>query len=118
MAEAKQRISYVASPGTAKSYFEEGITQSFRILGSNVAGASAFKGSKIQNYDWDASNNKLDAIAIQKWLAFTNFNGLEAWSEYRKTGLPVTPQSIQYMMQKDLLDSFIQILSRVQIKQM
>jgi len=37
----------------------------------------------------------LDAIAIQKWVTYTNFSGLEAWSEYRKTGLPVTPQSIQ-----------------------
>ncbi|WP_394995119.1 SusD/RagB family nutrient-binding outer membrane lipoprotein [Emticicia sp.] len=95
LAEAKQRISDVALPGTAKSYFEEGITQSFRTLGANVAGANAFKVSKINNYDWDASTNKLNAIAIQKWITFTNFNGLEAWSEYRKTGLPVTPQSIQ-----------------------
>ena len=95
LAEAKQRISDVALPGTAKSYFEEGIAQSFRTLGANVAGANAFKVSKINNYDWDASTNKLNAIAIQKWITFTNFNGLEAWSEYRKTGLPVTPQSIQ-----------------------
>ena len=31
----------------------------------------------------------------KKWLALCNFNGLEAWAEYRKTGFPVTPQSIQ-----------------------
>lgn len=95
LAEAKQRYSDVTLPSTAKVYFEEGIAQSFRTLGANVASAAAFKGSKIENYDWDASTNKLNAIAIQKWVTFTNFNGLEAWSEYRKTGLPVTPQSIQ-----------------------
>lgn len=95
LAEAKQRYSDVTLPNTAKAYFEEGIAQSFRTLGANVASAAAFKGSKIENYDWDASTNKLNAIAIQKWVTFTNFNGLEAWSEYRKTGLPVTPQSIQ-----------------------
>ncbi len=95
LAEAKQRFSDVSLPNTAKAYFEEGITQSFRTLGANVAAAAAFKTSKIENYDWDASTNKLNAIAIQKWVTFTNFSGLEAWSEYRKTGLPVTPQSIQ-----------------------
>ncbi|WP_428667852.1 SusD/RagB family nutrient-binding outer membrane lipoprotein [Runella sp.] len=95
LSEAKQRYSDVTLPGTAKAYFEEGIKQSFRVLGANVAGAEAFKGSKIVNYDWDASTDKLAAIAIQKWIALTNFSGLEAWAEYRRTNLPVTPQSIQ-----------------------
>ncbi|GAB3781274.1 SusD/RagB family nutrient-binding outer membrane lipoprotein [Spirosoma horti] len=95
LAEAKQRYSDVTLPNTAKAYFEEGIVQSFRVLGANVAGAAAFKDSKIQNYDWDASTDKLAAIAIQKWIALTNFSGLEAWAEYRRTNLPVTPQSIQ-----------------------
>ncbi|MEI7585828.1 SusD/RagB family nutrient-binding outer membrane lipoprotein [Runella sp.] len=95
LAEAKQRFSDVTLPGTAQSYFEAGIVQSFRVLGANTAGAANFKGSKINNYDWDASTDKLAAIAIQKWTALTNFSGLEAWAEYRRTNLPVTPQSIQ-----------------------
>lgn len=95
LAEAKQRFSDVTLPGTAQSYFEAGIVQSFRVLGANTAGAANFKGSKINNYDWDASTDKLAAIAIQKWIALTNFSGLEAWAEYRRTNLPVTPQSIQ-----------------------
>ena len=95
LAEAKQRYSDVTLPGTAKAYFEEGIKQSFRVLGASVAGAEVFKGSKINNYDFDASTDKLAAIAIQKWVALTNFSGLEAWAEYRRTNLPVTPQSIQ-----------------------
>ncbi|AEI47539.1 SusD/RagB family nutrient-binding outer membrane lipoprotein [Runella slithyformis] len=95
LAEAKQRYSDVSLPNTAKAYFEEGIKQSFRTLGANVAGAETFKGSKVQNYDWEASTDKLAAIAIQKWIALTNFSGLEAWAEYRRTNLPATPQSIQ-----------------------
>ncbi|QMW00149.1 SusD/RagB family nutrient-binding outer membrane lipoprotein [Spirosoma foliorum] len=95
LAEAKQRYADVTLPNTAKAYFEEGIVQSFRVLGANTAGAAAFKGSKIENYDFDSSADKLAAIAIQKWIALTNFNGLEAWAEYRRTNLPVTPQSIQ-----------------------
>ncbi len=95
LAEAKQRYADVTLPNTAKAYFEEGITQSFRALGAPVASAAALKTSKVNNYDWDASTDKLAAIAIQKWLAFANYNGFEAWAEYRKTGLPVIPQSVQ-----------------------
>ena len=65
------------------------------MLGAPVAGAVAFKDSKVVNYDWDASTDKLAAIAIQKWITLTDFSGLEAWAEYRRTNLPVTPQSIQ-----------------------
>ncbi|MDB5243619.1 MAG: SusD/RagB family nutrient-binding outer rane lipoprotein [Spirosoma sp.] len=95
LAEAKQRYADVTLPNTAQVYFENGIVQSFRVLGANTAGAAAFKGSGIQNYDWVASTDKLAAIAIQKWIALTNFSGLEAWAEYRRTNLPVLPQSIQ-----------------------
>ena len=95
MAEAKQRYADVTLPKTAQEYFEEGIKQSFRVLGANTAGADAYKGSGIANYDWNASSDKLSAIAIQKWISFVNFNGLEAWAEYRRTNLPAIPQSIQ-----------------------
>ncbi|GAB4023652.1 SusD/RagB family nutrient-binding outer membrane lipoprotein [Spirosoma koreense] len=95
LAEAKQRFTDVSLPNTAKAYFEEGIVQSFRVLGANTAGAASFKGSKIENYDWDASTDKLAAIAIQKWISLANFSGLEAWAEYRRTNLPNIPQSIQ-----------------------
>jgi hypothetical protein len=43
--------------------------------------------------DWAASPDKLKAIWMQKWIALTNFSGLEAWCEYRRTNFPVTPQS-------------------------
>ena len=95
LAEAKQRYGAdVNLTGTAKTYFEEGMAQSFRVLGAGMANAAAFKTSKINNYDWDASTDKLAAIATQKWIALCNYNGLEAWAEYRKSNLPVTPQSL------------------------
>jgi hypothetical protein len=95
MAEAKQRYPAVTLPGTAQSYYEQGVRESFRILGvaNPVTSANALLASAKVNADWAASPNKLEAIATQKWLALTNFNGLEAWTEYRRTGLPVTPQS-------------------------
>ena len=95
LAEAKERFSDVALSGTAKDYFNEGIKQSYRALGANSAKAADFIGSKVEDYDYEASTNKLNAIALQKWIALCNFNGLEAWTEYRRNNYPVTPQSIQ-----------------------
>jgi hypothetical protein len=95
-AEAKERFPSVTLPGTAQSYYEQGVRESFRILGvaNSVASANALLTSGKVDCDWTASPSHTEAIAIQKWIALTNFNGLEAWAEYRKTGLPVTPQSL------------------------
>lgn len=95
LAELKQRIPGIAQSGTAQSYFEEGVKQSFRTLGvaSAAAAASALLTSGKDLSDWTASPDKLKAIAQQKWIALANFSGLEAWTEYRKNNFPVTPQS-------------------------
>lgn len=95
LAEAKQRFPAVTLSGSAQSYYEEGVKQSFRVLGVADAAnnANTLLTSGIADADWTASTDKLRAIAIQKWLALTNFNGLEAWTEYRRTKLPVTPQA-------------------------
>jgi len=96
LAEAKQRFPAVTLPGTAQSYYEDGVRESFRILGvpDPLTNANALLTGGKADADWSASTDKLKAIAIQKWLALTNFNGLEAWAEYRRTGYPVTPQSL------------------------
>ena len=95
LAEAKERFGAgVTLPSDAKTYFEAGLAESFRVLGAG-SNSAKFVGSGVQDYDYAASTNKLKAIAIQKWIALCNYNGLESWAEYRKTGYPVTPQSIQ-----------------------
>ena len=94
LAEAKQRYgANVTLTGTPKSYYEEGIRQSYRALGASSAGLTAFLANGKDNVDFDASTSKLNAIAYQKWLSLGYFNGLEAWSEYRKSNFPLTPQS-------------------------
>jgi hypothetical protein len=94
LAEAKQRFPTVNLSGTAQSYYEEGVKQSFRALGATSTQAAALLIGGLSDVDWTASANKLQAIAIQKWIALAGFNGLEAWTEYRRTNLPNTPQSI------------------------
>jgi hypothetical protein len=94
LAEAKERFGAgVTLASDAKTYFDAGLAQSFRILGAGAVNTTTFNG--VENYDYAASTNKLKAIATQKWLALCNYNGLEAWAEYRKTGFPVTPQTPQ-----------------------
>jgi hypothetical protein len=56
--------------------------------------ATAVLTNGIENSDWTASTDKLKAIAIQKWIALTNFSGMEAWTEYRRTNLPNIPQAL------------------------
>lgn len=95
LAELKQRFPAVTLPGTAQSYYEEGVRQSFRLVGCTQAQATALLTGGVATCDWSASPDKLAAIAIQKWFSLCNFSGLEAWTEYRRTRLPVTPQSLQ-----------------------
>lgn len=95
LAEAKQRYASVSFAGTAQSYFEEGVKQSFRTLGvpNAAANATALLTSGKDLSDWSASTDKLKAIWQQKWLALMNFGGLEAWTEYRKNNFPNIPQA-------------------------
>jgi hypothetical protein len=95
LAELKQRFPAVTLPGSAQSYYEAGVRQAFRTVGSSDAQATLLLTGGKDNADWVASTNKLTAIAYQKWFALANFSGLEAWTEYRRTRLPATPQSIQ-----------------------
>jgi hypothetical protein len=96
LAEAKQRYgASVNIPGTAQSYFEQGVKESFRLTGTAASAATTLLTSGKDLSDWAASTDKLKAIWQQKWIALTNFSGLEAWCEYRKNNFPVTPQSAQ-----------------------
>jgi hypothetical protein len=99
LAEAKQRYgASVTLPLTAQQYYEQGVKESFRITGTTAtygaATATTLLTSGVDLADWTASPDKLKAIWMQKWIALTNYSGLEAWSEYRRTNFPVTPPSL------------------------
>ena len=99
LAEAKQRYgASVTLPGTAQSYYEQGVKESFRLTGTTAtygaATATTLLTSGFDLADWTASPDKLKAIWMQKWLALTNYSGLESWNEYRKNNFPNTPPSL------------------------
>ena len=97
LAEAKHRYAGVTLPSTAQAYYEQGVKEAFRITGTTAkygaAAATTLLTSGKDLSDWTASPDKLKAIWMQKWLALTNYSGLESWSEYRRTNFPVTPPS-------------------------
>lgn len=96
--------------GTAKEFYEQGITLSFTERGvSGIGNYLADNTSIPQDYDspvetsklsynikteitiaWNEAasfDEKLERIITQKWIA--NFPlGLEAWADYRRTGYP------------------------------
>lgn len=92
LAEAREKS--LISTGTAETYYTNGINANFSYWKSlvptqynvNVNMPSgyliqpqvAFTGSQA---------DKLAKVALQKWIALY-FNGLEAWFEWRRTGMP------------------------------
>lgn len=101
-AEAAQRTWI---PGSAKTFYEAGVQQSFVYLyknGSNtvpvgldpVGDADTLLKSGAIDVDWTASPNKLEAIITQKWAALNGIDWVEAWNDYRRLGIPALPISL------------------------
>ncbi len=121
-AEASLRYN-IAFPGgaTPKALYEAGVLAHFRLVAApgTVAGTTAadpfaqrylaralnIPGVVIQgvmatsfNISYDANttfDQRLRAILVQNWVAYTHINGLAAWSEYRKSSPSPTP-SVPY----------------------
>jgi hypothetical protein len=109
-AEAAERYGIAFPGGSAQALYEAGILAHFRTCAAPAtAGNTANTGDApaqryiartINNIGWVASTDKIKAILIQKWVSLCNINGLEAWSEYRKSsgstsvGIPISPRTV------------------------
>jgi Starch-binding associating with outer membrane len=96
--QAEARLRYPAQTATwpsAQTLYTNGVAESFKITGvaNPVATAAGVTGPGGYG-DYAAAANKYTLIWTQKWIAFTNYNGMEAWSENRRTGVPVIPASL------------------------
>lgn len=95
-AEAVQR-GYI--PGNARNLYESAIIQSYDYLGIEDAAGTAedyardFLTSENPNVNWDVATNKLALILTQKWISLDGISPFEAWSDYRRTGIPAVPIS-------------------------
>lgn len=87
-AEAAQRGWITGDP---KTLYQAAITESFVNVGRTAAEATAYYSQAgINDVNWDASANKIEAIITQKWASENSLAPFEAWSDYRRLGLPAT----------------------------
>ncbi|QNE40380.1 SusD/RagB family nutrient-binding outer membrane lipoprotein [Hymenobacter sp. NBH84] len=114
-AEAKSRSNPYLPGGdaAAKSDFNNGIRASFvyyytpapsrrnttsDVSANAVTDYNAYLAANPTNplVNWDvAGNTKLEKIIYQKYLAENAVTGIEAWNDYRRTGYPKFPASVQ-----------------------
>ncbi|WDF54417.1 SusD/RagB family nutrient-binding outer membrane lipoprotein [Mucilaginibacter sp. KACC 22063] len=97
-AEAAQR-GWIT--GTAETFYAAAVTQSFIKVGLTAADATTYM-TEQPVANWNDPDNvgtgvsaegtsydkKLILIIRQKWAALNGFNDIEAWSDYRRLGLP------------------------------
>ncbi len=96
LAEARERN--LITTGTAEAYYMEGINANFdyyrsivpESYGIDLTTPASYFTQPAVSYTGTTSE-KLTKIATQKWIALF-FNGLEAWFDWRRSGLPeLTP---------------------------
>ncbi|GAB4024108.1 SusD/RagB family nutrient-binding outer membrane lipoprotein [Spirosoma gilvum] len=85
-AEAAQRGWITGDP---KTLYQSAITESFINVGRTAAEATAYYSQTgVNDVNWEASPNKIEAIITQKWASENGTAPFEAWSDYRRLGLP------------------------------
>lgn len=84
-AEAAQRGLI---PGSAKTFYESAVTQSFVYMGLPSGTAINYLGQQYNTVNYDGSSNKLQLILTQKWAALNGVAPVEVWTDYRRTGFP------------------------------
>lgn len=71
-----------------RALYNAAVRASFAMWGEDADGYIDAGGV----YEYDGT---LEAIYYQKWLAFNGEQGLEGWLEWRRTGVPSLPVSVQ-----------------------
>jgi len=77
-------------PGDAQQAYNDAVTESFIWLGVANAEDEAedylTQGAAIS--DWASAPNKVNLIVTQKYLALIGINNMEAYTDYRRLGIP------------------------------
>jgi len=92
-AEAVQR-GYLT--GTAKTLYQDAVTSSFTFdkVATPAAAAATYYGQSNADVNWDITTDKIKLIITQKWFALNSIDILAVYNDYRRTGFPVVPLSI------------------------
>lgn len=70
--------------GDAKAYYEQGVNASFEFYGLTTP---ADYMTRLETTYAGSQQEKLSKIGFQKWISLY-FQGLEAWFDWRRTGIP------------------------------
>lgn len=85
---AEVELRFNNNDAAAKAAYEAAVTEDFASRG--IDGAEAFLAANKTNWSAQASDDaKLHLLYMQKWVAFFYRNHMEAWSEARRTDVPV-----------------------------
>jgi hypothetical protein len=74
--------------GDAAEYYRNAISASMQQMEVTATERDAYLSRPDVAY-----NNTLERIILQKWLALNSISGFEAWSDYRRVGLPEIPNT-------------------------
>lgn len=100
-AEAAHRGLLPGGDGAAQTFYQQAIAENFKYLnvytngvttGSPDAYATAYYSQPIADAGWNASPDKLEAIITQKYISLCFTNVEEAWTDFRRTGIPADLQ--------------------------
>lgn len=83
-------------PGSAQTTYESAISESFRILGVTSAKPATDYYASGAPGAWPGASDlqtNLQALITQKWIANYAVDCLEAWSDFRRLGIPAVPRS-------------------------
>lgn len=91
--QAEAAVRGYAGFSDGQGHFQNGISASFEF--DDLAGEAANYISNISaraKVGWAGSDDdKIAAIQYQRWIALTNYNGMESYINYLRTGYPETP---------------------------
>src|SRR5690606_18616699 len=86
-AEAAQRGWISAS---AEELYQAAIRESFLYMDADLEALPTYLEQASVKF-----HNTVERIIEQKWLALIGTSSIEAWNDYRRTGLPEIPNSLQ-----------------------
>lgn len=84
--------------GDPQELYHDGIKASFEyfnIPNADALAAQYYNQSGLNNVSWPSDfSGQLEAILTQKWAALNGINLVESWNDWRRTGFPVVPLSV------------------------
>lgn len=76
-------------PGNAGELYRMAIGESFLYVKASLDLLDTYVDHELVNYD--AASDKIARIIEQKWLALNSISSMEAWSDFRRLGIPEFP---------------------------